>query len=131
MDRRTIRVITIIVCLMILSTGGWNAIMLSSVGEGYTTAYEGAKASYWGIQYKTQTEDGKWISGTRTFTLKGTTFHFDADEYKFPNKYACNLEGEMTSVFLPEHTLSIPTGILYWIPDTLTKNQYILNPINR
>jgi hypothetical protein len=112
------RLILIIVCSIILLSGGLNAVLMASLGEGYTTGYEGAKASFYGIEWNFKDESGK-----DSFTLKGTTFHFDPDEY---NKGAPNLEGEMTSVFLPEG--SRPSSWVnpeWW--DTAT--EYINNPI--
>ena len=117
-QHQTLRIVTIVICLVILASGGFNAVFLGSVGQGYTTGYEGARASFYGIEWNYEDESGK-----EPFPLKGTTFHFDPDEY---NKGAPNLEGEMTSVFLPEG--SRPSS---WVdPDWWdTATEYIDNPI--
>jgi len=113
-----VRIIVIVICLVILASGGFRGLMLGTIGEGYTTGYEGAKASFYGIEWNYKTEHG-----TEPFPLKGTTFHFDPDEY---NKGAPNLEGEMTSVFLPEG--SRPSS---WVDPAWwdTATEYIQNPV--
>jgi len=116
-----IRIIVIVICLVILASGGFRGLMLGTVGEGYTTGYEGAKANFYGIEWNYKTQHGK-----TSFPLKGTTFHFDADENDKPRTGACNLEGEMTSVFLPEG--SRPSS---WVDPSWwdTATEYIKNPV--
>ena len=120
-QHQTLRIVIIVICLVILASGGFKAITFGTVGEGYTTGYEGAKAQIYGIDWNYKTQHGK-----TSFPLKGTTFHFDADEKDKPRTGACNLEGEMTSVFLPER--SRPAN---WIDQSWwdTAIDYINNPI--
>jgi len=113
-----LRIMVIVICLVILASGGFRGLMLGTVGEGYTTGYEGAKANFYGIEWNYKEESGK-----DSFPLKGTTFHFDPDG---TTTGACNLEGEMTSVFLPEG--SRPSS---WVDPSWwdTATEYIQNPI--
>lgn len=119
MKGQTFRFVVIIVCLVILASGGWQAIRLSS--QGYTTGYQGAKAQFYGLDW-----NYKELSGREILHLKGTVLHFDADELGRRYSGACNLEGEMTSVFVPEQP-----EFRSWIPtEWFMGSQYIQNPIH-
>jgi len=89
---------------------------LSSVG--YTTAYEGAKATFQGVYYNNQAYEG----GS---AFRGTTMKFDPDD---PTSMMPNVEGEMTSIFIPEKVTfgSIPA----FVPSSWTAQlSYINNPV--
>lgn len=118
------RLAIIIICVILLASGGWNAITLSS--QQYTTAYEGAKASFYGLDWNYQ--DG--TSGRETFALKGTTFNFDKDG-PTSREWAPNLVGEMTAIFVPEAPNPIPKEWGSTIRDWWDTTQYIQNPVNK
>lgn len=89
---------------------------LSSVG--FATAYEGAKATFQGVYYGGQAYEG----GS---AFRGTTMKFDPDD---PTANMPNVEGEMTSVFIPEEVTlgSIPS----FVPTGWTSQlNYINNPV--
>jgi len=75
---------------------------------GYPTAYEGAKAVYYGILYenKRYTNSEKQAASLLRFD---TQLKFDPDDYY---SWQCNLAGEMTSVFIP-NTQNLPPT---WVP---------------
>ena len=110
------RLITIIICSIILLSGGAQSLLtLGSLG--YPSGYEGVKASFVGLDWNTEGQTGQEA-------LVGMSFFFDPDD---PTHGACNLEGEMTNAFVPEG--SRPAG---WVPadwwDIATG--YINNPVN-
>jgi len=116
MKEQQIRIIVIVICLVILMSGGTSSLFLFS-SIGYTSGYEGVKASFAGIEW--QTVGTK--AGSGKHDLMGTDFYFDADE---PQYHAPNLVGEMTNAFLPEQ--SVKPAFVF--PDMWGKNQYIKNP---
>lgn len=113
----TSRMVIIIVCLIVLASGGFDTILMSS--QSYTTGYQGVKAQYYGIDWN----DNFGKHGKMAFSLRGTNINFDPDQI---DAGACNLVGEMTSVFEPESP-----DYKNWLPtEWLSKNQYIQNPIH-
>lgn len=121
MKIETWRLVTIIVCLTILGSGGYQALLpLSSIGRGYTTGYQGAKAQFCGIQY-----NGK----NHKNALWSTTLNWDPDGI---GKGKPGITGEMTSVFVPEEEAgSQPFKLGDWdISDWLLSATTIRNPID-
>ncbi len=115
LKREQIRYLTIIVCLIILASGPGQYVLFPLGTVGYTSGYEGVKASYSGIEWQHDDESG-------TADQRGTSFYFDADD---PQSGACNLVGEMTNAFLPESTVS-PS----WVPSDWEKAlTYVNNPV--
>ncbi len=88
---------------------------------GYPTAYEGAKATYYGIGYNNlqYTNAQKQQASLLRFD---TQLKFDPDAY---DAWQCNLAGEMTSVFIPSQNLPadwVPRT--WWDPTRDWKNPY-------
>ena len=88
----------------------WGTISYSLQQVGYTTAFEGAKATYHGIRY-----GGQYYTNTKkrdaSMLRFDTQLKFDPDGFYTDQ---CNLEGEMTSVFIPaEGRVEIPSA---WVP---------------
>jgi len=88
--------------------------LLTSSSAGYTSGYQGAKASFAGVKY----------NGQMNNVLFGTTMDFDPDEALYGQP---NLVGEMSGVFVPRESLG-PA----WIPADWIRTavEYIHNPVN-
>ena len=114
MKQNQMRWMIIIICVVILISGPGH--YLFDLGSfGYTSGYEGVKASFSGLEWQYEQETG-------TMDLEAMSFTFDADD---PSKYACNIVGEMTNAFVPESSLSFPS----WVPQDFLKSVgYIDNP---
>jgi hypothetical protein len=101
-----------IIILLLLFVGGGGALKLSVDSGGYTTGYQGARASFAGVKYSNKMNEIRM----------GTTMDFDPDEAMYGQP---NLVGEMSGVFVPQQSLGpawIPTD---WIR---TAVEYIHNP---
>ena len=88
----------------------------------YITAYEGAKAAYYGVYY-----GGLRYTNTQKYNASlcrfDTILRFDPDEW---DKYMCNLVGETTSVFIPKVEVA-PSWVPWeWSRPTLDWQ----NPVN-
>jgi len=79
-----------------------HGVMGYSISSGFTTAYEGVKPSFQGVYY----ENIAYEQG-----IRGTQLNFDPDD---PRTGLPDLEGEMTSIFLPKDVsfADIPD----WVP---------------
>jgi hypothetical protein len=98
--------VIILLFILIMLEGGSAILSLSSLSV--PTHYQGAKAQF------DETYSGMGFD---------TTLHFDPDERDIG---MCNLEGEMTSVFVPAESLS---NMPDWIPtDWISSASYIQNP---
>ncbi len=75
------------------------------ITSGFTTAYEGVKPSFKGVY-----TEGYAFEGS---SFRGTQMDFDLDD---PKLYLPDIEGEMTSIFLPKDITygSLPN----WVPDS-------------
>jgi hypothetical protein len=116
--------IAIVICLFIVLTSAGNMAFRSfSVGNiGYSSAFEGPKASFYGIGYGGKQFTRTSFAGASEHQFD-TVLRFDADE---GDRGKPNLRGEMTSVFIPSDTLG---GMKPWIPtEWLSQNKYITNP---
>jgi len=104
--------VIIILFLLIFLEGGSALLSLST--SSYATGYQGAHAQYAGVRYKEEQFSGLGFD---------TMLHFDPDD---PARDMCNLEGEMSSVFIPSESLSnMPSWVDFdWIQET----SYISNP---
>jgi hypothetical protein len=101
-----------ILILLIVSSAGGTASLWSMQSIGYTSGYQGARASFAGVKY----------GGKMNEVRMGTVMDFDPDEAKYGQP---NLVGEMSGVFVPRESLGpawIPTD---WIR---TAVEYIHNP---
>jgi len=92
------------------------------VASRYVTAYEGAKASFYGIYY-----GGKQYTNTQKYNASlcrfDTFLRFDPDG---PDTYMCNLIGETTSIFIPKVEVA-PSWVPWeWSRPTLDWQ----NPVN-
>jgi len=103
----------VLLAVVLVALAGLGLFLLSgefrllSTG-GYPTAYEGAKATYFGIYYNgaKYTNSEKHSASLLRFD---TQLKFDPDDYY---AWQCNLAGEMTSVFIP-NTQNLPPT---WVP---------------
>lgn len=104
---RTVYALAVLTAALILLSYRPAATILLQVG-GYPTAYEGAKAAYYGIQYNGQryTNEIKHDASSARFD---TQLKFDPDG---SDVWQCNLAGEMTSVFIPSAENLPPE----WVP---------------
>jgi len=83
----------------------FSGVLPQSISAGFTTAYEGVKPSFHGVYY-----EGFAYEGT---AFRGTQMDFDVDD---PEWGLPDLEGEMTSIFLP---IDIGIGdIPDWVPQS-------------
>lgn len=114
----TWRLTTIVICVALLMGGGADALFRME-SLGYTSGYEGVRASFVGIEYNTR---GKRESSGKA-DLIGNSLYFDADN---PDRYAPNLVGEMTNAFVPEKSVR-PSWVF---PELWKDTQYIKNPID-
>ncbi|MFQ6076658.1 MAG: hypothetical protein ACE5Z5_11080 [Candidatus Bathyarchaeia archaeon] len=89
----------------------------------YSTAYEGSKGLFYGVHYNGKDYTASQTHGASQLRLLGTTMLFDPDDSQ---KGLPNLEGEMTSIFIPKTSIpSIPN----WVPsDWRGDLSYINNP---
>lgn len=110
------RLIVIVICAVILVSGGAQSLLtLGSLG--YTSGYEGVKASFAGLDWNTKGQSAQE-------SLVGMSFFFDPDD---PTHGACNLEGEMTNAFVPEGSNPV-SGLIS--NDWWNKALGIKNPVN-
>lgn len=116
---KNLQPLLLILVFLIVLEGAWSGFNLVFSSVSYSTGYQGAKAQYAGIFYNNQRYQNT------TFGRFDTTLRFDPDD---PETGMCNLEGEMTSVFIPEQSLS---NMPDWIPsDWVREAGYIQNPVN-
>jgi hypothetical protein len=96
--------------------------------SGYTSAFEGPKAEFYGVSWNRGNSLEKW---SRTDLHSGTSssqfdavLNFDADAASSGKP---NIMGSMTTVYIPNNTIG---GILAgWVPDSwLNQHNYITNP---
>lgn len=116
-----IRITLLMVLFLVVSSFTNIALNSFSVGDlGYSSAFEGPKAQFYGVKYNGNTYTAASSIATKQFD---TVLRFDPDEVA---RGKPNLVGEMTTVFVPSETLTSATS---WIPrDWLSQNQYISNP---
>jgi hypothetical protein len=112
MQKKQLQTLGVAILLLLFVTGGGALKLSVDSGAGYTTGYQGARASFAGVKY----------NGTMNELRMGTTMDFDPDEDRYGQP---NLVGEMSGVFVPRESLGpawIPTD---WIR---TAVEYIHNP---
>ena len=126
---QTFVVITII-AVIFLSVRGDGLLDFNASGDslaigdwGYSTAYEGVKAYFYGMK-----DDGKYYNSVGWWDASlhrfDTYLRWDSDSYSSGKP---NIMGEETSVFLPEQTMS---NVKSWIPNSwIDDHQYTQNPI--
>jgi len=111
---RNVQALMVILFILILLEGGSAGFNLLSTAS-YPTGYQGAKAQFAGVRWQDQQHEGLGFD---------TTLHFDPDHATFGMP---DLEGEMTSVFIPSESLS---NLPSWIPlDWVRETSYIKNPV--
>lgn len=122
-------VLGIAVIVVYLVVGPLN---LLSISGSYSSAYEGAKASFAGIEYNGEKFTVNENVANRPFvSLKGTSFSYKADGPSFMYAGLPKIVGEMTPVFIPQATKAgdIPAqfdvgGIKFTNPFTGSFNAY-------
>jgi len=97
---------TILLLGALLFTPSFQLMLLSAAG--YPTAYEGAKAIFYGVRYG-DLEYSAAEKHDASLARFDTQLRFDPDG---ADVWQCNLYGEMTSVFVPD-VRSIPPD---WVP---------------
>jgi len=113
-------VLALALAIFLSSAGGLGGLTLLSSGDlGYSTGFQGPKAKFYGVKYNGQQftsislaapQDGGTTGDTSTGSNQGaslakfdTTLAFDPD---VADGGKPNVVGEMTSVFVPEESLS-------------------------
>jgi hypothetical protein len=96
----TIIIIVLMVALLSSLGGGIYSLRLSSVG--YSTGFQGVHAKFDGIMYNSKKYESFSPNGA-SLAMFDTTLQFDADGATSGKP---NVVGEMTSVFVPEESLS-------------------------
>ncbi len=94
---------TILLVIVIILIGGLGVSLYRLSSIGYASAYEGAKGTFLGVYYENQAYEG--------LDFRGTTMNFDVDD---PKTGLPNLQGEMTTIFIPE--LTKPGDVPEWVP---------------
>lgn len=104
-------------------------LILSVSASGYSSAFEGPKAEFYGVAYRPDgqtntlyyTDSSYYSASLHRFD---SVFKFDSDEH---NGGKPNLIGEQTSVFIPEETIWYAPD---WVPrDWLDDHEYVNNPV--
>jgi hypothetical protein len=99
-------------------TTAYHQYSLGSIG--YSSAFEGPKARFYGVSY-----NGNHYTATQTngasLSQFDTVMHFDADGTTTGKP---NIVGEMTTVFLPEQTAS---NLASWMPTSWIQNNGLIN----
>lgn len=116
----------VFVSFFILSLFASLVCLVGGVGaqSGYTSAFEGPKAEFYGISYN----GGLWSDDSRHSGTSSAQFdavlNFDADAASSGKP---NIMGSMTTVYIPNNTIG---GILAgWVPSNwLNQHTYITNP---
>lgn len=102
-----------LVAIFFVELPSLSTLYLSS--QSYSTAYEGAKAQYYGVyDSNTGTKYSRTQKDGSSMTRFDTTMKFDKDEW---NKNYCNLIGETTAI-------QIPMGDNKWIPPEWVPRQW-------
>ena len=112
-----------VIALVFLSVSGDGLLDFSVTESGYSSAFEGPKATFAGVKYQNKyyTNQAWWDASLHRFD---TVFKFDSDAASSGKP---NIFGEETSVFIPEETLSYYQD---WIPyDWLDDHEYVNNPV--
>lgn len=119
---KQVQTILLIIVTFILLSGSYSGLkVLSSIGS-YSTGYQGARAQYSGINYKSQ-QYTNTIKHEASRCRFDTTLSFDPDNSQ---QYMPNLDGEMTSVFVPSESLG---NFPDWIPSDWQRSiSYMTNP---
>jgi hypothetical protein len=118
-----IQIVLLMFLVLILLNGSYSILKVLSTVGSYSTGYQGARAQYSGVQWE-------GIQYTSTDTHQASRARFDTTLSFDPDGGARdgvpNLEGEMTSIFVPSESLS---NLADWIPsDWLTSVSYMTNP---
>ena len=115
--------ILFVAVFFLASSGG---LRLLDISGGYSSAYEGAKATFQGLVHDSLQYTSSEIHGASVCRILGTQLNFDPDE---ASTGLPNLAGEMTTVFIPEKVSQVPMPS--WVPrDWTNELAYIGNPVN-
>jgi hypothetical protein len=110
--KKNMQMLVVIGLLAVLLLGGGTGFFFATQDLGYSTAFEGPKPSFKGVKV-----------GSSKTSLSGTSISFDSDD---PEGGKPNINGGMTSVFVPEESLSNTPN---WVPrEWLGRNSVIKNP---
>ena len=111
----------LVVSLSSMWQGGFT---VSAQGLGYSSAFQGPKAEFYGVTYNGKQYMATQANGASESHFSDTVMHFDADSASSGKP---KIDGEMTSIFLPEQSLTqIPAWVpLSWIQDL----GYVSNPV--
>ncbi len=120
-DRKVLTYVLVIFIALLIAA---NVIPIPSLSF-ISSNYEGPKPSFAAVYY-----DGKWYTNENYYTASlhrfDTYLEFDPDD---PLLGKGNLEGEMTSIFIP--TSSNIYNVPNWVPrEWISSWEYIKNPIN-
>lgn len=122
-DSRTQTIALVILSMILLSSLGGTTYTLYSF-QGYTSGFQGPKAEFKGVSYKGLKYTDAQRGEASQLSLQGSLL-FDADQNDDGKP---NIEGEMTTVFVPSESLR---GTTSWVPiEWLTDNDLIENPQN-
>ena len=118
--------IPLIILAVILLFFAGPSLRLLDISGGYSSAYEGAKATFYGVVHNGVQYTAADTHGASVCRILGTQLNFDPDDAStgFPN-----LAGEMTTIFIPEKVSVVPMPS--WVPrDWTNELAYIGNPVN-
>ncbi len=125
-DRKTMIIVLVAVVAGILFLGG-RLPFFGSIAPGYSTAHEGATVRFIGLRAPDGTLYMSGEENDATVARFDTQMKFDPDELLYG---ACNLRGEMTSVYIP--STSFREVLPGWVPTEWESSlSYITNPRQR
>lgn len=120
MQKKQLQMIGIVAFLLLFVGGG--SILNLSLDGGYISGFQGPKAEFKGVSYKSLEYTAGQRQEASQLSLQSNLL-FDADEN---DRDLPNIEGEMTTVFVPEESLE---GYTTWIPaEWFKRNALINNP---
>lgn len=108
-DSRLQTIVVLILGTIILSSLGgiYNYTLFSTGDIGYSSGFQGPKAKFAGVRYNGKTYTRTETRGASLASFD-TTLKFDPDSW---DRGKPNIVGEMTSVFIPEESLS---NVILW-----------------
>jgi hypothetical protein len=118
--------IPLIILAVILLFFAGPSLRLLDISGGYSSAYEGAKATFLGLVHNGVQYTAADTHGASVCRILGTQLNFDPDA---ASTGLPNLAGEMTTIFIPEKVSVVPMPS--WVPrDWTNELAYIGNPVN-
>jgi hypothetical protein len=118
----------VLLVVLLFSSLDFKFIVSAQLG-GYSTAFEGPKATFYGIKYQlpngqTMTLSQNQQNSVASLQKFDTVLSFDGDA---ANSGKPNLYGEMTSIFIPQNSVS---DLKPWVPFNLFGDQNnLVNPV--